>query len=488
LGAGSNVIPQDASAVPSREQADREKRNAALSSVLAAIFLTLMKLVVGILTGSLGILAEALHSTLDLVAAVVTFFAVRVSGRPADREHLYGHGKVENLSALFETLLLLATSAWIIYEAIQRLFFKSVEVEATIWAFAVMIIAIVVDASRSRLLYRVAVKYDSQALEADALHFSTDIWSSSVVIVGLGLVWLSGVLGVPWLAKADAVAAMGVAGIVVWVSLQLGGRTVTALLDGVPASLRDDVVRAARVPGVVEVKRVRVRRSGPEAFADIRLAVQRDASFERTQDIAAAAEAAVGKVLPGADVVVEVEPVRSDHEDLPTTIRLLAARYELGAHGIRIYDMGTGGHATELHLEVRDGLTLDEAHAQATAFEEALREAIPGITEVVTHLEPVGEGTARRAATAADEATVMDVLRHLSEELGVNCQPHSVTLRRDGGELQLSLHCTLDGEIPIADAHTIAERAESLLRSQVPELGRVVIHVEPSAGEAGTRP
>ena len=479
MGAETGVDLQSAGTPSAREQADSEKRRAALSSVLAAIFLTLIKLVVGILTGSLGIMAEALHSGLDLVAAAVTLFAVRVSGRPADREHPYGHGKVENLSALFEVLLLLATCVWIIYEAIQRLFFKSVEVEVTFWAFAVMIIAIVVDASRSRLLYRVAKKYNSQALEADALHFSTDIWSSSVVIVGLVLVKLSGVLGVPWLAKADAVAAMGVAGIVVWVSVQLGQRTVTALLDGVPASLRDDVVYAARVPGVVEVTRVRVRRSGPETFADIRLAVQRDASFERTQDIAAAAEAAVGRVLPGADVVVEVEPVRADHEDLPTTIRLLAARHDLGAHGIRIYDMGTGGHATELHLEVRDGLTLDEAHAQASAFEQALREAVPGITEVVTHLEPVGEGSVRRAATTADEATIMEALKHLSEEIGVNCQPHSVTLRRDAGELQLSLHCTLDGEISIADAHAVAERAESLLRSQVPDLGRVVIHVEP---------
>jgi cation diffusion facilitator family transporter len=416
------------------------------------------------------------------VAAAVTLFAVRVSGRPADKEHPYGHGKVENLSALFEVLLLLATCVWIIYEAIQRLFFRSVEVEATFWAFAVMIIAIVVDASRSRMLSRVAKKYNSQALEADALHFSTDIWSSSVVIVGLVLVRLSPVLGVPWLAQADAVAAMGVAGIVMWVSVRLGRRTVTALLDGVPASLRDDVASAARVSGVVEVRRVRVRSSGPETFADVRLSVHRDASFERTQDIAAAAEASVREVLPGADVIVEVEPIRADHEDLPTTIRLLAARYELGAHGIRIYDMGMGGHATELHLEVRDGLTLDEAHAQATAFEQALHEAIPGITEVVTHLEPVGEGSVRRAATAADEATVMETLKHLSEELGVNCEPHSVTLRRDAGELQLSLHCTLDGEIPIADAHTVAERAESLLRAQVPDLGRVVIHVEPMRG------
>ena len=228
---------------------------AALSSVGAAVFLTSMKLVVGILTGSLGILAEAAHSALDLVAALVTFFAVRVSGRPADREHPYGHGKVENLSALFETVLLLVTCVWIIYEAFQRLFVQSVEVDPSIWAFLVMGISIVVDYSRSRMLSRVAKKYDSQALEADALHFSTDIWSSSVVIGGLILVVISERLNIPWLAQADAVAAVVVAGIVVWVSLQLGRRTVTALLDGVPASLIDEVSDAVKdVPGVVETQ------------------------------------------------------------------------------------------------------------------------------------------------------------------------------------------------------------------------------------------
>ncbi|MCX6030412.1 MAG: cation-efflux pump [Chloroflexi bacterium] len=461
-------------------EADREKRWAASSSVAAAIFLTAFKLVIGIITGSLGILAEAAHSGLDLVAAAVTLFAVRVSGRPADREHTYGHGKVENLSALFETLLLLLTCVWIIYEAIQRLFFKSVEVKPSVWAFVIMIIAIGIDFSRSRMLYRVAKKYDSQALEADALHFSTDIWSSSVVIGGLVLVLIAERFNLPWLAKADSMAAMGVAGIVIWVSFQLGQRTVTALLDGVPASVRDDVVRAVRVPGVVEVKQVRVRRSGPEAFADVMLTVERDTSFERTHDIASAAEAAIQNLLPSADVVVHVEPVRADHEGWLTTVRVLAARHGLGAHGIRIYDLGKGGHSVELHLEVSDGLSLDEAHGQATAFEQALREAIPGITQVITHIEPVGDGIARRQATAADEAYIRRVLETLSEDMGFKCHPHDITLRRAGGELQLTFHCTMAAGTPITDAHTFTERIEGLIRSQVPNLGRVVIHVEPN--------
>ena len=192
--------------------ARKEKRGAALSSVTAAVLLTALKLVVGLLTRSLGILAEAAHSALDLVAALVTFFAVRISDRPADERHLYGYGKVENLSALIETLLLLATCVWIIYEAIQRLFFGSVEIKANAWSFGVMIISIVVDITRSRILYRAARKHNSQALEADALHFSTDIWSSSVVIVGLALVVLSERLGPKWafLVQGDAVAALAV--------------------------------------------------------------------------------------------------------------------------------------------------------------------------------------------------------------------------------------------------------------------------------------
>jgi cation diffusion facilitator family transporter len=463
--------------------AEREKHRAALSSVIAAVFLTLFKLVVGIMTGSLGILAEVAHSGLDLVAAVVTLVAVRLSGRPADKEHTYGHGKVENLSALFETLLLLATCAWIIYEAIQRLFFEDVQVEVNIWAFIVMSVAIVVDWSRSRMLYRTAKKYDSQALEADALHFSTDIWSSAVVIVGLACVWLSERLGIPALAKADAIAALIVAGIVVYVSLQLGGRTVAALIDGVPASVRDDVIRAVRVPGVLEVKRVRVRRSGPESFADVHLTVARDTSFEKTHEIAVAAEQGVRAMLPGADVVVQVDPVKSDHEGVLTSVRMLAAEHGMGAHGVRIYDLQSGGHLLELHLEVGDALTVDQAHKQATAFEESLRKTLPSIDQVITHIEPTSDSLAQKQATSAEEDLVREVLWNLERENGLGCKPHDVTVRRVGGELQVTFHCTVDPTLPITDAHTLTERIESQLRNQVNNLGRVVIHVEPANGE-----
>src|SRR5512138_2455722 len=219
-------------------QVEKEKSSAALSSVVAAVCLTTFKVIVGILTGSLGILAEAAHSGLDLVAALVTFFAVRISGKPADEDHRYGHGKIENLSAFFETILLLVTAVWIIYEAIQRLFFKSVDVEISVWAFVVMGVSILIDYTRSRVLYRAAKAHNSQALEADALHFSTDIWSSSVVILGLVCVTISKTVpALRFLEKADSIAASIVALIVVYVSLEMGARTVHGLLDTAPKGL-----------------------------------------------------------------------------------------------------------------------------------------------------------------------------------------------------------------------------------------------------------
>lgn len=294
--------------LPADQRAQREKNWVAGWSVVAAVFLTGLKLVIGLSTSSLGILSEAAHSGLDMVAAVITLWAVRAAVQPADEEHTYGHGKYENLSALVETALLLLTCLWIVWESIQRLFFASPHVEATIWSFAVMGFSIVVDFSRSRALRRAARKYGSQALEADALHFSTDIWSSCVVIGGLGLVFLARQLDLPWLAKADAAAALGVAGIVVGVSLRLGKKSVSDLLDAVPTGMHEQALHAAHVEGVLDVKQVRLRRSGAETFADVTLTVCRDTTFERAHAIASQAEDAIRRVIPGCDIIVHVEP------------------------------------------------------------------------------------------------------------------------------------------------------------------------------------
>jgi cation diffusion facilitator family transporter len=290
--------------------AEQEKKSAALNSVLAAVFLTGMKLLVGLISGSLGILAEAAHSGLDLVAAIVTYFAVRISGRPADQKHLYGHGKVENLSAFFETMLLLITCVWIIHEAYDRLVVKSVNVDASIWAFAVMAISIGVDISRSGMLYRVARKHNSQALEADALHFSTDIWSSAVVLFGLfGVKIADWFPALGFLQRADALAALGVAMIVIHISIKLGLRTIEGLLDVAPAGMAEKV--KSLVESMVEVKdchAVRVRTSGPRLFIDVHVSLDGNMPLKKVHQLTDQVEERVQHNIPNADVTVHPEP------------------------------------------------------------------------------------------------------------------------------------------------------------------------------------
>jgi cation diffusion facilitator family transporter len=290
--------------------AEYEKKSAALNSVAAAVFLTGLKVVVGFWSGSIGILAEAAHSGLDFVAALVTYVAVRAAGKPADAEHPYGHGKIENLSATVEALLLLATCGWIIYEAVERLVGKNIHVDASVWAFGVMAVSILVDVTRSRMLKRVADKHRSQALEADALHFSTDVWSSAVVILGLiGVKVAAGVPSLGFLAKADAAAAIVVAAIVVVVSLQLGLRAVQALLDAAPSGMVEKVKTAVeKVEGVHDCHNVRIRHSGPNYFVDLHVLVDGSQTLEEAHALTDRIEREVQLLLPEADVTVHPEP------------------------------------------------------------------------------------------------------------------------------------------------------------------------------------
>ena len=290
-----------------------EKRAAAINSVAAAAFLTGMKLVVALLSGSLGMLAEAAHSALDLVAAIVTSLAVRAASKPADQGHPYGHGKFENLSALVETLLLLGTCGWIIYESIQRLTSRPVQVHASVWAFAVMLISIAVDVSRSRMLARVAARHRSQALEADALHFSSDVWSSAVVVLGLAggklAQWYP---GLSFLHQADAIAALVVGGLVIVVSSRLGFRTVEALLDASPAGVADKIKeRVERLEKVLDCHAIRVRHSGPHYFVDLHITVDGGLPLREAHALTEEVERMVNEVLPGADVTVHPEPSES---------------------------------------------------------------------------------------------------------------------------------------------------------------------------------
>jgi cation diffusion facilitator family transporter len=437
-----------------------------------------MKVVVGITTGSLGILSEAAHSGLDLVAAAVTYFSVRVSDKPADADHQYGHGKVESFSAFVETGLLLLTCVWIVYEAIKRLFFHSIDIEPSVWAFVVMASSIVIDTWRSRRLRRIAEKYDSQALQADALHFSTDIWSSSVVILGLALVMAGRKYHLPWLMKADPIAALFVACIVVYVSSRLALQTVDALLDAAPAGVRSRIIEAVfKVDGVLEVDRVRIRRSGSKYFADVSIAMPRNVTFQKSEQIANEVSGRIRESLPDADVVVNAVARASRQESLFDRIRAVATRNNLNVHDISVQDIGGKLHV-EQHVELDETLSLKEAHDRVTRLESEMKHDVPEISNILTHIESepatieTSDGLLR---VPSFEQRLLAVTEGFPEVIDM----HDLMFKRVGGRLYLSAHITMQDDLPLSRVHDIQTAVEGRFRQEVPELFRVLIHPEP---------
>ena len=462
----------------SPESMRAEKRGVAGNSVLAALAITSLKIVVGVTTGSLGILSEAAHSALDLIAAIITWLSVRVSDKPADADHQYGHGKVENFSAFIETGLLLLTCLWIVSEAIKRLFFHHVEITPSLAAFLVMVFSMAVDFWRSRALGRIAEKYDSQALEADALHFSTDIWSSGMVIVGLLLVMLGRAWDVPWLRVADPIAALFVAAVVVYVSSRLARRTIDALLDAAPAGIRGNIIAAvSRVEGLLEVDRVRIRRAGNRYFADLSIGLARNVTFQRSEQVADAVTEAVHSVLPDADVMVRSIPRPSISENIFDRVRAVAARNNVSVHDVSMQDLNGRLHA-EQHLELDERLTLKQAHDRVTALEAEIKREVPEISTILTHIESEpatiepGNQVLRDAAL---ERRLKAVIKDFPEILDM----HELELKRVRGRLYVSCHCTMADDLPLSRVHDVQTDLESRFKLEAPELFRVLIHPEP---------
>ena len=455
-----------------------DKKAVAVNSIFAAVGITLLKVIVGISTGSLGILSEAAHSGLDLVAAAITYFSVRVSDKPADADHQYGHAKFENFSAFVETGLLLLTCVWIVYEACRRLFFHAVEIEPSVWAFAVMATSIVVDYWRSRRLKRIAQKYDSQALYADALHFSTDIWSSTVVILGLAAVLVGREYSYPLLKKADPIAALIVACVVVYVSWRLARQTIDALLDGAPAGVRARIIQEVyRVDGVLEVDRVRIRKAGSRYFADVSVAMSRNVTFQKSEQVSNGVATRIRAVLPDADVVVNTVSRASRQESLFDRIRAVATRNNLNVHDISVQDIEGRLHV-EQHVELDEQLSLKEAHDRVTRLEGEMKQDIGEIANILTHIESepatieTSDGLVR---SPGFEQRLQSVTSGFPEVVDV----HDLMFKRVGGRLYLSLHCTMLDDLPLSRVHDIQTALEGRFRQEVPDLFRVLIHPEP---------
>jgi len=449
-----------------------EKRRVAMTSVIAAVFLTGMKLGVGLWTGSLGILSEALHSGLDLLAATITFFAVRVADRPPDEDHQFGHGKIENLSALFETFLLLLTSVWILYEAWERLTGEAVHIQVNFWAFAVIIISIVVDISRSRALMRIAKKYDSQALEADALHFSTDIFSSLVVLIGL----ISVMVGFP---EADSIAAAIVALIVIWISLRLGKRTVDGLLDRVPPGIQQTVTTIVEeIDGVESIRRMRIRPSGGTLFINLVIGIQRTTFFDRAHGIVDAVEAAVREVLPRADLIVHPEPVIGVREKLADKIEYLVRQSGLTAHNVLLLWVNDQ-YYIEFDIEYPQGTPFSEAHEIASIVENRILREIPNVSDVRIHLEE--DTTAVLPARPAASAERDHVIQRASDVIAAHagCGLRGIDVFEIEEGLKLSITITLPASLTLQEMHAIVDQIEHALLAGEERICSVFIHAEP---------
>lgn len=454
-------------------QAITEKKTVALSSVVAALFLTGIKLVVGLQTNSLGILSEAAHSGLDLIAALMTYAAVVVADKPPDKDHQYGHGKVENVSAFAETILLVFTCAWIIFEAVKRLMFHEAHIEANIWAYIVMGVAIIVDLGRSRALSRIAKRHNSQALEADALHFSSDIWTSLVVILGL----ISVSMGFPVI---DAVAAIVVAFLVLFVSYRLGRRTIDALMDRVPQGLYETVLKGIRdVEGVEEVRSIRIRPSGAKVFVDTTIAIRRTIPFELAHSIMDSVERMIHALHPNADVVVHAEPFESRDETIADKVRMIVLQKGLRApHNLEVHNVG-GKHYIDFDIEYQKGKTFVEAHDLTEEIERTIRSTVKSVENVTIHMEEFEPKEGDLIDVTNDEQILRERIREklLADKRVAQCS--NIVLLKIGDAYNLALSCHIEKIKTLDEVHSIIAQTESELYRQFKQLRRVTIHAEP---------
>jgi cation diffusion facilitator family transporter len=476
------------------------KRSAAIFSVVAASLITLLKFVTGVLTGSLGMLSEAAHSSVDLIASVITLLSVQVSDRPADEDHNYGHGKIESLSAFVETGIMFASCVWLVIEALRRIIFHHhLALKPSIAPFVVLLCSIAVDYTRSRTLGRIAREHRSDALAADSVHFATDIWASLAVMLGLAASYAGNRYSLPWLEYADPVAALVVSGVIFRVSWRLARQTVDALLDATPTTdptsdrpqtkeqLRSNLIHdLSAIPGVMSVDRLRTRRSGANFFADVTLGMPRNLTFQRSEQLTMAATEAVQRHLPDADVVIHTVPTASVAETVHDRIRAVAARRNLAIHEISVQKLDDGLHI-EQHLEVDETMPLREAHDLVTNLEAEMRREVPAISSILTHIESEPNTIERPASLDIDRDLELR-LRHAAAGFHEILDIHDVFVTRrrsragdpNHDHTQVTCHCTLPDDLSMARVHAIITALEGAFKLEAPEVDRLLIHPEPA--------
>ena len=454
------------------------RRRTALVSVGAAIFLVAVKLITGLATGSLAFIAEAVHSGTDLVAALLTLFAVQVAVRPPDRDHQYGHGKAEHLAALGESAFLMLVSLFIAFVSVQRLIDGGGhDIEVTWWAFTVLAVVIAVDASRATISYRASRRYKSAALAANALHFASDLAGSFAVLVGLVLV----AAGEHW---ADSVAALFVAVLVVLAALRLAKQSVDVLMDRSGGDA-DEHIRAvlSELDEQVELRRVRVRHAAGLSFVDIVVGVPLDTGVSQAHAVADDIEERVERALGGADVVVHVEPSDAEGDLRELATAAASAIPEVReVHNVRVMRL-PDGYELSLHVKLPRDLSLEQAHNAVERLEKRVREEVPEVRYVHTHIEPLARTDWARSPdtdeTAVEREAIESAVRRFT-----GSSPLAVSFR-DGEQGRVALvTVSLPGEQPLPSAHQHAGAIEEAVRERCPGLADVIVHTEPMGASA----
>lgn len=470
------------------QQRSAAKRAAALASLLAASAITLLKLLTGVLTGSLGMLSEAAHSGIDLIAALITLLAVRVSDRPPDADHAYGHGKLESLAASVEVLIMLGSCFFIAHAAITRILHRThLSLDWSIWPFLVLLLSMAVDYSRSRNLHRVAKAQRSDALEADAVHFGTDLYSAGAVLIGLIASYFGQRLHITALEYADSIAALVVSCIILWVTWKLAHSILDSLLDATPPELTDQLRRdLLALQGVTDVERIRTRRSGSDTFVDLTLDIPRNLTFQRVEQINVEATTAVQARIPEADVVIHAVPIETSNESVFDRVRAIAARMNLTTHDVSVQQYDNSLHV-EQHLEVPETMSLQQAHDVATQLEAEIRRDVPEISTVLTHIESEASTIAHSALFAANENLVTQ-LRQCAEHFPEIADIHEILVTRGHGgaanSVQINCHVSLPDDLPMSRVHEIITAFEAEFRLDHPQVSRVLIHPEPITDNA----
>lgn len=456
-----------------RNAMQNEKERVALISMLSSAILAIAKFAIGFLTGSIGLISEGVHSSSDFVATLVTWWAVRVSDKPADEVHHYGYGKMESMAALFEVLLLFVAAGWIGYEAIKRLFGEPHQIEAAPIAIAVLVVSIIVDFWRVRALRRVAKATGSPALEADALHFLSDMLASGVVLIGMVFVTFG-------YLSADAIAALIVACFIVVAAVKLGRRSFASLVDAAPEGVDATILSAVtKVADVVVVERIRVRMAGATPFVELLVAVSRALSPERLTAVKTDVIRAVRETFPNAEVTVETASRSVDDESIETQVRVIAANRGAAIHRLTVQRIGKE-LSISLDIEVDASLSLDQAHAVASDLEAAIRQEIGKDTEIDTHIEPkAAEWLDGGEPSSEEHRDIERALIASAAQGGVVKDIHNVRIRATSIGLIVNFHCRLPPDMPVTEAHAAVDQLERDIRALYPNVGRVIGHAEP---------